>query len=199
MSWCSLTLLPGALVGIRLAGRFDGPVFFWVPVAALGFFGGTVLFAYLLVSTGGRAAGTLHNPSGGSTPYRGQHSGAEALKVRGDYRGAIAAYEKAAAAQPDDPRPVIEIARIYRDHLDDPAAAVTWFKRAIAHEGIDSGHRFLTIRELCELYTGRLDDPRRALPILARVAETREGTREGDWAARELREVKSMVFGGDGI
>jgi hypothetical protein len=56
---------------------------------------------------------------------------------------------------------------------------------------------YLAVRELVELYTAKLGDSRRAAPLLARMAEERVGTPEGDWAARVLTDLKADMNGGE--
>ena len=194
LGYSSYAVFPGLILGVLLANRYPGGVI-WIAVAGLGFPLAVFLLGLMITTSGGRAAATLHNPSGCTTPFKRQYSAAETLKVRGEYAAAIDAYEGAAAEHPDDPRPLIEIARIQRDALDDPEAAASAFKRALGHPSLEAGQRFLVTRELCEVYTHRMDEPRRALPILARMAEEQAGTPPGEWAAEELVEVKALVFG----
>jgi len=192
--WSGIAILPGAGLGVFLAREYPGGVL-WLLVGGVGFPLLVFLGGVALTTASGRAASTLHNPSGGSTPFRRQHSGAEALRVRGEFAAAIEAFERAAQEYPDDPGPWIEVARIHRDSLSDPEEAARAFKRALGHPGLGAGQRFLATRELCEIYTHRMNEPRRALPLLARLAETQPGTPPGEWAARELVEVKALVFG----
>lgn len=136
---------------------------------------------------GGATIATIHNPSGRTTPSRREHSHAESLVARGLYQEAIDAFEMAIAEDASDSRPYVRIARIYRDHMHRYEDAAAWLKRVPA----ESAH--LATRELVELYTTKLNEPRRAAPLLARMAEERAGSSEGEWAASELARVKAAI------
>lgn len=60
----------------------------------------------------------------------------EALEVRGDMQGALAAYESAAESSPDDYYPHYRMAYVYRDHLEDYEACIAAWDRVI--ERVDS-------------------------------------------------------------
>ena len=132
---------------------------------------------------------------GRSTPAKKQYSAAQALAARGSYEEAVAAYETAIAADDKDATPYLQIARILRDDLGRLEESASWFRRVRTHAHVESGVAFLALRELTELFTHKLNQPRRALPLLAQVAETGVDTREGEWAARELIELRTRVFG----
>lgn len=192
----ALWSLPGAILG-GLAGLLAGHPFLG---AAIG--GGLVfVFVSFVVGGSGRAAGTLHNPSGRSTPHEREYSAAESLVVRGRYPEAVAAFEAHVAEFPDDPVPYLRLARIHRDHLDDQEAAAGWFKRALRDARPGPGQELLARRELIELYLNRSGEPQRAAPDLARLAEERPDTPEGQWAARELADLKERIRldSGDGV
>lgn len=144
-------------------------------------------------SLGGRAAATIHNPSGRSTPSRREYSHAESLLARGLAREAVDAFEVAVAEDPTDPTPYLRIARIQRDRLGDFHGAARWFKRVLSEAATSDGLAYLATRELVELYETKLDEPGRAAPLLARMAEERAGAPEGAWAAEELARVRATI------
>ena len=146
------------------------------------------------MESGGKAAATLHNPSGKSTPPTKQYSAAQTLMVRGHYDEALAAYQQAIAEDDSDPVPFIQVARILRDNLERYEEAASWFLRVQEHPNAHSGTVLLALRELTELYTHKLEQPQRALPILARVSDTRPDSQEGKWAASELAHLRALVF-----
>lgn len=150
-----------------------------------------------LSALGGAAAGQIHNPSGRSTPARKEHSHAESLVARGLYQEAIDAFEMAIAEDPSDPVPYLRIARIQRDQMRRYEDAARWLKRALAEPTLPAGSAHLASRELVELYTTKLNEPRRAAPLLARMAEERAGSPEGAWAAAELVRVKATIAAED--
>jgi tetratricopeptide (TPR) repeat protein len=165
-----------------------------VACAALGWacaYFGPILFSNL----GGEAIKSIYSPSGSSVPASKQYSQAESLAVRGMFREAIAAFEVAASEHPEDPQPYLRVARLYRDEVGEFEDAARWFKRACRDSEIPAGMESLVVRELVEMYRVKLKQPEKAAPELARFAEARAGTPEGDWAEQELREVKQAMLG----
>lgn len=119
---------------------------------------------------------------------------AESLTARGMYDEAIAAFQAAIAGDASDPTPYLMIARVYRDRLGSFEEAALWFRRALDESTLAAGTATPTRRELVELYV-KMGEPARAAPLLARTAEQRAGTAEGERAARELVRVKATIAG----
>lgn len=191
--------LPGAMVGVLAAGAAIGLGGWSVPAAvllAVAVWGATFATPLVVASLGGRAAGSLYNPSGRSTPRKREYSHAESLVARGLYQEAVDAFEIAIAEDPTDATPYLRIARLHRDQLSRPEDAASWFKRALTAPDMPAALSLLTARELVELYTVKLSQPGRAAPLLARLAEERAGTPDGEWAAKELVRVKALMAEG---
>lgn len=188
--------LLGALLGFFLVVQ-GKPL--WVGVVStLGVGGLVVLSIFLITVKSGEAAAVLYAPSGRSTPPRKEYSAAESLVARGRYREAVTAFELAVADDARDPTPYLRVARIYRDHLDQLEDGARWFRRALRESDLATGPgAFAVRRELVELFVHRLRTPGRAAPELARMAEEHAGSPEGEWAARELADVKRMLAGGE--
>ena len=168
------------------------------PIPILGIFLGAVLtgtlaslFPLLITGAAGRAALIALGSSGHAPGRKKEYSFAQSLAVRGLFDKAIEAYEEAIRADPGDPEPYLRVGWIYRDELDRPDDAARWFRRARREAGLTPGQDLFVSRELVELYRKRLGRPEKALPELARMAETWAGTPDGEWAARELRELKA--------
>ncbi len=188
--------LPGAAVGVLAAGAASALGGWSLPAALLlgvAIWAATFAAPLVAAAAGGKAAGSLYNPTGRSTPRKREYSHAESLVARGLYEEAVQAFEVAIAEDPTDPEPYLRIARIQRDHLGRYEDAAAGFTRALSQPGLPAGLRLLGTRELMELYAGKLGQPARAAPLLARFAEEHEGTPEGDWAAGELRRVKETL------
>ncbi len=83
--------------------------------------------------------------------------------------------------------------RLLRDKLGRAEDASTWLRRVYRDSRLDDGKRLLAIREYVELYRVRLEEPLRAAPWLAQIAETRSGTRDGDFAAEQLAEIRAEM------
>ena len=170
----------GHFLGHLLLGVLLGPLIIWV-------------VALTISALAGRGVTLLYTPSGSSTPRRPEHSRPRALVARGEYQEAIRAYEEALLDVPGDAEALLGVARIHRDHLDDPEAALLWFKRTLKEGELARGQEILARRELVELLTHRLEEPRRAAPELARLAHGFPNTPDGRWAREELRRIKEEM------
>jgi tetratricopeptide (TPR) repeat protein len=161
-----------------------------------GFLIGNVFLGLVLgpaITIGGKGAKVIYMPSGSSTPRKREYSRAKALEVREDYEGAIRAYEVAILDEPEVAQPYLEIARIFRDELRDHEGAVRWFHRAQREASLSSGEAIRTHRELAEIFLHTRREPRKAAPELARLAEGYPSTLDGEWAARELAQIKEEM------
>ena len=187
-------LVFGLVVAVDMAGRVSGV---WVvPAFLLGLLGVPVLvvgFALLATAGAGRAAGTLHFPGGRMGPPRRPYSMAEALALQGRPEQAAAMYELFVGEHPREPEAYLRLARLSRDALDRPEEAARWFRLARERCALGEGQERLVARELVELYRGRLGDPVRAAPELARLAERLGDTPEGARAREELADAKRLI------
>jgi tetratricopeptide (TPR) repeat protein len=172
--------MAGFALGHPFLGAVLGPLVIW---------GGARLVLHVMA----RGGSLIYMPSGSSTPRDREYSRAEALRVRGDYEGAIRAYEEALEDPRENGEAFLRIARIHRDHLDSPEEALLWFRRATEEAQLPRGKEILARKEMAELLIHRLGQPRRAAPELARLAETRKGTPEGEWAREELARIKEEM------
>lgn len=181
----------GFLLGFFLLHR--GAPFWVLPVCIVGGWAAVTLTTLLIAHSAGSAASQLYAPSSGSPPRAKEYSQAESLVARGLYAEAVDVFEVAAIENPTDPTPYLRVARIHRDHLGRYDDAARWFRRALRDATPGPAVDLLARKELVELYVHRMGAPQKALPELARLAEERAGTPEGEWAATELREIKSRM------
>lgn len=184
----------GFLLGIFLRVSGHGP---WViPVTTLVGWTASYVCIVGILGAAGRAGSALYAPSGRTTPRKREYSLAESYVARGEYERAVDAFEEAILEDPTDPQPYLRVARLQRDRLGAPEAAARWFKRALAESEAGPGATLLARKELVELYRGPLRTPRKAAPLLARIAEDSAGTPEAEWAARELADIKAAMSDG---
>jgi len=169
------------VIGVLGALVFS-PIFVFVPV---------VLPLIQLVA--GRIARTVYDPTGSRVPSRPAYSGPESLAVRGRYEDAINAYEAAAREEPGDPEPWLRIARIERGDLKRPQRALEAFRTARARVAEGSPTALMIGREIADIYLTDLHEPTRAMPELARLAASSPDSPIGQWAARELADLKKTV------
>ncbi len=193
LTWSVVGAILGALFGVF--GRVLGAAWGVGMVALIAFVGWACAFfgPLLITGTGGRVGGTIHNPTGRSTPHKREYSLAESLAVRGRHEDAITAFEMAIGEDASDPVPYLRVARIYRDDLQEPERAAHWFGRALRESRLPGGLRSLTRKELVELYVSHMKVPGKAMPLLARVAEEEKGSADGVWAAGELERIRAEM------
>lgn len=113
---------------------------------------------------------------------------ARAKLAQGDLEGAIAAFRDAQAADPLNRIPVVEIAKIQREQLGDPAGAVQTLREAIeGQEWQPNDAAFLMFR-LAEVYDESLGDRTSAASIMQQVVDQFPETRHSANARHKLHE-----------
>jgi hypothetical protein len=114
---------------------------------------------------------------------------ARAAVAAGDYPDAIRVYREVWKNQPEDRFPVMEIAKIQRVHLKNPAVAVSTLEEALNdHEWEPDDAAFFLFR-MIEIYEEDLDDREQMVATLEKVTKDLEGTRHAANAAHKLREL----------
>jgi len=183
---------PGGLLGLLLGG-FLGYPFLGGLLGALGIGLGSLLFSGKVREPA--LVGLA--PAGRRTTLARDYSRAEALAVRGHYDDAIAVYQEAIDEIPSDPEPYLEISKLLTDKVSDPEKGAVWLQRAIQETELPASWEMVIVRQLTELFH-RVGAPARAAPLLARIAERREGSPDGEWARDELAKVKRLIADDDG-
>jgi tetratricopeptide (TPR) repeat protein len=165
----------------------------WILIGAL--LGVALVFglSMLMSELAGDAAGRLHTPSGASTPVKRGYSRAEALVAGGHYAEAALVYEVAVAEDPEDAEPYIRLARLFRDAMDQPEEAASWFKRARHEASIGTRQELVVTQELIELYLHKAGSPQRALPELARLIDRFPESPAAAAARAELAQLRRTV------
>ena len=108
--------------------------------------------------------------------------------AQGEWEAAIGAFKEAAVEDPLNRMPYIEIAKIQKQHLEDPAAAITTLREAIeGQEWQENDAAFLMFR-LAELYDEEVGDRESAVTIFEQVMEQFPGTRHSANARTKLHE-----------
>lgn len=184
----------GIVVMLQQQGRLQG--FPPIAGAVLGFLGvGTGVYglARWAVRRAREVTQSIYNPSGGSTPYKPQYSYAASLVVRGRYQEAAAAYELHAIENPAEPVPYLQLARLYRDKLQQYEDALAWFRRVRTDATLGPGQELYVIQEIIDLYTHKLRTPRKAIPELTLVCQRFPGTPAARAAEKQLAEMREML------
>jgi tetratricopeptide (TPR) repeat protein len=123
---------------------------------------------------------------------------ARSLLAQGDYEGAIAAFQQAAAADPLNRLPYVEIAKIYKDNLEDPAAAILTIRNALEGQAWEVNDAAYFLFRLAELYDEVEGDRASAKAIMQQVVDQFPNTRHSANANHKLHEwsVQEAAEGG---
>ena len=113
---------------------------------------------------------------------------ARSLLAQGDYEGAIEAFKKAAAADPMNRLPWVEIAKIYKDNLGDSQAAILTIRNALEGQAWEVNDAAYFLFRLAELYDEVEGDRASAKAIMQQVVEQFPGTRHSANANHKLHE-----------
>jgi len=113
---------------------------------------------------------------------------ARAKVAQGDWEGAIEAFRQAAAADPLNRLPYVEIAKIQLEQLEDPQAAVQTLRQAIeGQEWQENDAAYLMFR-LAGIYDENLNDRASAATTMQQVMEQFPETRHSANARHKLHE-----------
>ena len=113
---------------------------------------------------------------------------ARSLLAQGAYEESIAAFRTAAASEPTNRLPWVEMAKIFKDHLHQPHAAVEVLREALeSHEWPVNDAAYLLFR-LAELYDECMGDRNAAVAIMQQVIDQFPSTRHSANARHKLTE-----------
>lgn len=184
-----------AALGALIAGF---PLMLALPAAALA--GAAVYFGALFFADySGRAAASIYQPSGSSTPAIREYSLADSLVARGQTAEAAEAYALLSEDFPNDAEPRLRHARLLRDKTQRYEDAAQIYKSALSIPKLKPETELVILRELIELFTHKLHAAPRALPYLARVVEKYASSNAGAWARAEMSDIKQAMLKQDGL
>jgi len=113
---------------------------------------------------------------------------ARSLFAQGEYEASIEAFREASNADPMNRLPWVEIAKIQRDNLQDPVAAIATLREALeSHEWEVNDAAYFMFR-LAELYDEDLENRDTAVQILQQVINELPETRHSANARHKLHE-----------
>jgi tetratricopeptide (TPR) repeat protein len=113
---------------------------------------------------------------------------ARSLTAQGDYHGAIAAFKEAAALDPLNRLPWVEIAKIQKTNLEDPAAAIATIRHALESQAWEVNDAAYFLFRLAELYDEVEGNRASAVAIMNQVIEQFPETRHSANARNKLHE-----------
>lgn len=111
---------------------------------------------------------------------------ARSLMAQGDYQGAIEAFRQAAAADPLNRLPWVEITRIYKEKLDDPASAIQTVRHALESQEWQVNDAAYLLFRLAELYDECQGNRASAISIMQQVIREFPETRHSANANHKL-------------
>lgn len=118
---------------------------------------------------------------------------ARSLMAQGEYDAAIEAFKKAAATDPLNRLPWVEIAKVQKDNLGDPVAAIETIRHALESQAWEVNDAAYFLFRLAELYDEVQGDRESAVAIMNQVVDQFPGTRHAananhklhDWVAKD--------------
>ena len=179
--------------GMYASGRYpNAPIALFIPVGAL--------IGYLVSSaiTWVTLTGSAHAAQSFTFPattghFANEHSEIQTLEVRGDFKGAVSAWESVAIAEPANPWPLVRAAELYADKLRDPATALERFRLARSLPDMKPELRRYTSQKIIDLLLGPLGDRGRAMVELRILIDQFPDSREAEGARTALRNLKAQA------
>lgn len=113
---------------------------------------------------------------------------ARAKVAQGDYEGAVEAFREAAKADQLNRLPWVEIAKIQREQLEDPAAAIQTLRHAIENQEWQVNDAAYLMFRLAELYNEDMQDRQSAATIMQQVIDQFPETRHSANARHKMHE-----------
>lgn len=113
---------------------------------------------------------------------------ARVLVAQGEWEGAIAAFREAAILDPLNRMPYVEIAKIQRHNLEDPAAAIETLREAIESQEWEPNDAAFLMFRLAETYEDDLQERESAVAIMEQVMEQFPETRHSANARNRLHD-----------
>jgi tetratricopeptide (TPR) repeat protein len=126
---------------------------------------------------------------------------ARALVAQGEYEAAIEAFKEAAKADPLNRLPWVEIAKIYKDNLENPQAAIDTIREALDGQEWQVNDAAYFMFRLAELHDQELGERETAVAIMRQVVDQFPQTRHSanaktklhDWGYDEPQAMQPQV------
>jgi tetratricopeptide (TPR) repeat protein len=113
---------------------------------------------------------------------------ARAKVAQGDWEGAIEAFKLAAAAEPLNRLPYVEISKIQLEQLEDPAAAIQTLRHAVEDQEWQENDAAYLMFRLAEIYDTEMSDRVSAGAIMQQVIDQFPESRHSANARHKLHE-----------
>jgi hypothetical protein len=146
-------------------------------------------FGYMVLSGTGHVAQSFTFPATVGH-YAHGHSNIDTLEIRGDYKGAAAAWDAVSVGEPGNPWPLVRAGELYARALGDPAIAVERFRLARSLPDTKPELQRYASQKIIDLLLGPLDDHGRAMVELRMLIDRHPESREAAGARDALRRLK---------
>jgi hypothetical protein len=177
--------------GVYASGRPSPvPFFLLFPIGGVIGYAFGKAFGYMMLAGSGHAAQSFTFPATVGH-YANEHSEIMTLESRGEYRGAVAAWEAVSVSEPGNPWPLVKSAELYARELGDPATAVERFRLARSLPDVKPELQRYASQKIIDLLLGPLQDRGRAMVELRMLIDRHPGSREAEGAREALRNLKA--------
>jgi tetratricopeptide (TPR) repeat protein len=147
---------------------------------------GILFVAYILPRLAHRATHTIYDS--GELVEKDSMSEARSKLAQGDYEAAISAFRDAAAKDPGNRLPWVEVVKIQREVLHDPASAIETLREVLENHAWQENDAAYFLFRLAELYDGDTGDRDSAVAIMQQVMAQFPETRHSANARHKLHE-----------
>ncbi len=113
---------------------------------------------------------------------------ARVFMAQGEWEAAIASFREAAQLDPLNRMPYVEIAKIQKQHLEDPAAAIETLREAIEGQEWEPNDAAFLMFRLAEVYDDSTGDRAAAVTLMEQVIEQFPESRHSANARTKLHE-----------
>jgi tetratricopeptide (TPR) repeat protein len=113
---------------------------------------------------------------------------ARVLMAQGEWEGAIEAFRMGAEQEPLNRMPYLEIAKIQKNQMEDPLAAITTLREALEGQEWEEDNAVFLMFRLAEIYDEDAGDRKSAVAIFEQVMEQYPETRHAANARTKLHE-----------
>ncbi len=120
------------------------------------------------------------------------HAKAASKLAQGDYAGAIREYQAMAKEAPNARFPIVEIAKIQLEKLEQPDLAIQTLELALAQRAWPEDDEAFMLFRIAELHLEHRHDPARASEYLHTITERFPSTRHSANATHRLRELENL-------
>ena len=149
-------------------------------------YAGIVFVAYILPKLAHRATHTIYDS--GEIVEKDNMSEARSKLAQGDYEGAMLSFREAAAKDPGNRLPWVEIVKIQRESLHDPTSAIMTIREVLENHAWQENDAAYFLFRLAELYDGDMGDRDSAVAIMQQVMAQFPETRHSANARHKLHE-----------